>query len=287
MARDRQSYEAVLKAVGVCVAARIPFLLWGDPGAGKTAVVESASQCGWHVETLICSHYEPSDFAGLPIVNGDRVTLAPPGWASRVAEEPQGLDRLLRRVDDGLPGRAGRRVATIDTRPGRSAAIARAGLVRRRREPCGRGRFGLGVGGADGQPFRALRVGHAVRGLCGVDRDWRLAGVARAGIASGSRRMVSARRGLVAGFLRTRGASCRRSRRTHPVADEPFQRRGRGTTQPGCWPLPITRVLARTSPGCLCTGRWGRLWAMSSSPGSVPWICRIRRIFWPTRLVTG
>lgn len=87
MARDRQSYEATLAAVGVCVAARIPFLLWGDPGAGKTAVVESASRSGWHVETLICSHYEPSDFAGLPIVNGDHVTLAPPGWARRVAAE--------------------------------------------------------------------------------------------------------------------------------------------------------------------------------------------------------
>ena len=88
MARDRDSYEAVLQAVGVCVAARIPFLLWGDPGAGRTAVIESAAGSGWHVETLICSHYEPSDFAGLPIVAGDRVTLAPPGWAQRVAEEP-------------------------------------------------------------------------------------------------------------------------------------------------------------------------------------------------------
>ena len=87
MARDRASYEAMLQAVGICVSARIPFLLWGDPGAGKTAVIESAGGSGWHVETLICSHYEPSDFAGLPVVNGDRVTLAPPGWAVRVAEE--------------------------------------------------------------------------------------------------------------------------------------------------------------------------------------------------------
>jgi hypothetical protein len=69
------------------VSTRIPFLLWGEPGAGKTAVVESASRSGWHVETLICSHYEPSDFAGLPIVTGDHVTLAPPGWARRVAAE--------------------------------------------------------------------------------------------------------------------------------------------------------------------------------------------------------
>jgi hypothetical protein len=85
--QTREGYEATLAAVGVCVATRIPFLLWGEPGAGKTAVIESAASSGWHVETLICSHYEPSDFAGLPIVSGDHVTLAPPGWARRVAGE--------------------------------------------------------------------------------------------------------------------------------------------------------------------------------------------------------
>jgi hypothetical protein len=88
MARDRAGYEQVLRAIGVCVATRIPFLLWGEPGAGKTAVVESAAQSGWHVETLICSHYEPSDFAGLPVVTAGRVDLAPPQWAVRVAENP-------------------------------------------------------------------------------------------------------------------------------------------------------------------------------------------------------
>lgn len=86
MPDDIASYESTLAAIGACVAARIPFLLWGEPGAGKTAVIESARGSGWHVETLICSHYEPSDFAGLPVVNGDRVAMAPPGWAVRVAE---------------------------------------------------------------------------------------------------------------------------------------------------------------------------------------------------------
>ena len=81
----REQYEATLAAVSACIATRIPFLLWGEPGAGKTAVIESAAGSGWHVETLICSHYEPSDFAGLPIVSGDHVTLAPPGWARRVS----------------------------------------------------------------------------------------------------------------------------------------------------------------------------------------------------------
>jgi hypothetical protein len=84
--RTRDDYEHTLQALGICVSNRIPVLLWGNPGEGKTAVVESASAHGWHVETLIVSHYEPSDFAGLPVVGpGGSVDLAPPGWATRLA----------------------------------------------------------------------------------------------------------------------------------------------------------------------------------------------------------
>ena len=82
----RTDYEHRLQALGICVSARIPVLLWGDPGIGKTAVIESAVHGGWHVETLIVSHYEPSDFAGLPVVTGGAVDLAPPAWAKRLAE---------------------------------------------------------------------------------------------------------------------------------------------------------------------------------------------------------
>jgi hypothetical protein len=84
--RTRTDYEHALQALGICISARVPVLLWGPPGEGKTAVVESAAQQGWHVESLIVSHYEPSDFAGLPIVAPDgTVTLAPPSWAQRLA----------------------------------------------------------------------------------------------------------------------------------------------------------------------------------------------------------
>ncbi len=84
--RNRTDYEDALQATGICISARIPVLLWGNPGEGKTAVVESASRSGWHVETLIVSHYEPSDFAGLPVVSPDgSVNLAPPGWATRLS----------------------------------------------------------------------------------------------------------------------------------------------------------------------------------------------------------
>ena len=83
----RAHYEQALQALGICVSARIPVLLWGNPGEGKTAVVEAAADAGWAVETVIITHSEPSDFAGLPIVspNGS-VTLAPPSWAKRLAE---------------------------------------------------------------------------------------------------------------------------------------------------------------------------------------------------------
>ena len=84
--RTRAEYEHALEAVGICISARIPVLLWGNPGEGKTAVIESAQGQGWHVESLIISHYEPSDFAGLPVVGPmGTVDLAPPGWAKRLA----------------------------------------------------------------------------------------------------------------------------------------------------------------------------------------------------------
>lgn len=84
--RTRAEYENALQVVGICVSVRIPVLLWGNPGEGKTAAVESASALGWHVETVIVTHSEPSDFAGLPVLRPDgTVELAPPGWASRLA----------------------------------------------------------------------------------------------------------------------------------------------------------------------------------------------------------
>lgn len=83
----RAQYENALAALGICVSARIPALLWGNPGEGKTAVVESAAKQDWLVETVIITHSEPSDFAGLPVVTPDgSVNLAPPGWAKRLAD---------------------------------------------------------------------------------------------------------------------------------------------------------------------------------------------------------
>ena len=87
-----QRQAAAVEALGVAVAARVPVLLWGAPGTGKTATIRAmAEQMGWPCETVIASIREPSDFAGLPIVVGDGVRFAPPGWARRLAETGHGL----------------------------------------------------------------------------------------------------------------------------------------------------------------------------------------------------
>ncbi len=79
------SQAVAVEALAVAVAARVPVLLWGAPGTGKTSVIRAmAGAMGWPCETVIASIREPSDFAGLPVVVGDGVRFAPPGWARRL-----------------------------------------------------------------------------------------------------------------------------------------------------------------------------------------------------------
>lgn len=81
------TYESMVAALGLCVSARIPVILWGNPGEGKTSLIESAARDDWHIETVILSQSEPSDLAGIPVVAADgTVRLAPPAWAQRLAE---------------------------------------------------------------------------------------------------------------------------------------------------------------------------------------------------------
>jgi MoxR-like ATPase len=80
-------------ALGVAISARVPVLLWGPPGTGKTSAIQAmAAAAGWPCETVIASIREPSDFAGLPIVStGGAVDFAPPRWATRLVEAGTGL----------------------------------------------------------------------------------------------------------------------------------------------------------------------------------------------------
>ena len=84
--------SAIVEALGVAVAARVPVLLWGPPGSGKTSALKAmAHAMGWPIEVVIASIREPSDFAGLPVVIQGEVSFAPPRWARRLAEQGHGL----------------------------------------------------------------------------------------------------------------------------------------------------------------------------------------------------
>ncbi len=91
-----EDQSAVVEALALAVTARVPVLLWGAPGTGKTSVVHAlAAALGLPAETVIASIREPSDFAGLPVVSRDEgeahVDFAPPGWARRLSAAGQGL----------------------------------------------------------------------------------------------------------------------------------------------------------------------------------------------------
>ncbi len=81
-----------VEALGIAVAARVPVLLWGAPGTGKTSAVRAMARAiGWPCETVIAAIREPSDFAGLPVVTAGDVHMAPPRWAQRLAAAGHGL----------------------------------------------------------------------------------------------------------------------------------------------------------------------------------------------------
>lgn len=86
-------YHHTCKALGIAIMSNTPVILWGAPGEGKTSVLEQiAAHYKFWMETVIASICEPSDFAGLPIVDHatGTVKMAPPQWAQNLADCPDG-----------------------------------------------------------------------------------------------------------------------------------------------------------------------------------------------------
>jgi hypothetical protein len=76
----------------------LPPIVWSNPGCGKSSrISQMAGALSAHLETVISSIRDPSDFGGLPIPeNGHGVRLEAPSWAHRLANY----------CKDGKPGLA-------------------------------------------------------------------------------------------------------------------------------------------------------------------------------------
>lgn len=70
MTKDEQLFSAnslTLEALAAAIQARIPVMLVGPPGVGKTATIrELAKSMGYDLITLLGSQMDPTDVAGLP-----------------------------------------------------------------------------------------------------------------------------------------------------------------------------------------------------------------------------
>jgi hypothetical protein len=90
---NNTGYENTQLAVAVCIGARVPVILWGKPGQGKTSELNAiAKNSGRVMKTVLASIREPSDFAGLPniVINAKTgrasTQLIAPDWAQEIAE---------------------------------------------------------------------------------------------------------------------------------------------------------------------------------------------------------
>ena len=91
-------HSPMVRALAASIRARVPALIWGNPGGGKTSFVTQLAQSWtWHTEVVIGSIRESSDFLGFGIeVDGGpgrigHVAYAPPGWARAASQADQAL----------------------------------------------------------------------------------------------------------------------------------------------------------------------------------------------------
>ena len=93
----RLSHDLTVQALALCVAEGVPVVLWGPPGTGKTSTINTISRAHkMHLETVIASIREPSDFFGLPYFENGFTRTAAPVWVGNVLDAKQkGMDSIV------------------------------------------------------------------------------------------------------------------------------------------------------------------------------------------------
>ena len=82
----------MMRVLLAAIEANIPVLLWGKPGIGKTATLTGmADSFGRHLEVIVGSVRDATDYLGLPIEQDGQLVYSVPAWAHRLADAPKGL----------------------------------------------------------------------------------------------------------------------------------------------------------------------------------------------------
>lgn len=59
----------LMDKISLAVAANVPIMIWSGPGTGKTSTANKfAQKMNYHIETVIASLYDPTDFSGYPYI---------------------------------------------------------------------------------------------------------------------------------------------------------------------------------------------------------------------------
>lgn len=82
----------MLRVLAAAVQARVPVLLWGKPGVGKTSRVTSLAKA-WdaHLEVVVGSIRDATDYLGFPLADANGLHYEPPTWAKNLARAPRGI----------------------------------------------------------------------------------------------------------------------------------------------------------------------------------------------------
>ena len=113
-----------LEAFAVAVLTNTPVIMWGDPGVGKSSLIEKglAPALNIYCETVIASIREPSDFGGYPVAGEGRLQFLPAPFIYRVLE----MNDAVGTYED-LGGRRKEFVPTLDAE----------GIIQREEKPIG------------------------------------------------------------------------------------------------------------------------------------------------------
>ena len=240
--------ETTVGAIRAAGAAGVPVLLWGPPGAGKSSLICAlAAAENVPCEVVIGSVREPSDFAGLPVVGDDgTVSMAPPAWARRLADAPDGSWLFLDELSTAPPAVQAALLRVVLDRHVGDLALPPTVRVVAAANPPEQAADGWDLSAPLANRFLHLDVGpSAATFIQGIGGGWvtPTTAVEVTGAVAGSR--LAEARGQVAGFIHHRPDLLLQVPRDPASAGRPWP-------SPRTWDM-LANVLARVPRGDTAT----------------------------------